>query len=106
MQWHANSPSLESKIQPKVWPLAVLNEALKAGPEGFNVGLNHLTTPLPPCLCVCCVCCTLQAMVVRGFLGPERHHLYLMQSNETSLLANVATLLLLGGLCALVGYVK
>lgn len=47
-----------------------------------------------------------QAMVVRGFLGPEQHHLYLMRSNETSMLANVLAVLLLGGLCALVSYLK
>jgi general transcription factor 3C polypeptide 2 len=45
-------------------------------------------------------------MVVRGFLGPEQHHLYLMRSNETTLLANVTALLLLAGLCVLVGYFK
>eukprot|EP00878_Enallax_costatus_P025753 GHUV01027580.1.p1 GENE.GHUV01027580.1~~GHUV01027580.1.p1 ORF type:complete len:269 (+),score=43.31 GHUV01027580.1:230-1036(+) len=47
-----------------------------------------------------------QAMVVRGFLGPEQHHLYLMRCNETSWLANVVALLLLGGLCAAVTYIK
>ncbi len=45
-------------------------------------------------------------MVVRGFLGPEQHRLYLMRSNETSLLANVLAIAMLGGLCALVSYLK
>jgi hypothetical protein len=45
-------------------------------------------------------------MVVRGFLGPEQHNLYLMRSNDTSLLANLMALALLGGLIALVGYLK
>jgi general transcription factor 3C polypeptide 2 len=45
-------------------------------------------------------------MVVRGFLGPEQHHMYLMRSNETTLLANVTALGLLAALCALVAYLK
>lgn len=55
---------------------------------------------------VCCCYCCLQAMVVRGFLGPEQHNLYLMRSNETSLLANVLAVGLLGGLIFLVSYLK
>lgn len=47
-----------------------------------------------------------QAMVVRGFLGPEQHHLYLMQSNETTLLGNMAAMMLLVLLCAAVAYIK
>jgi hypothetical protein len=45
-------------------------------------------------------------MVVRGFLGPEQHRLYLMRSNETSVLGNLLGVALLGGLCALVSYLK
>lgn len=47
-----------------------------------------------------------QAMVVRGFLGPEAHHLYLMRSNETSLAGNAAALALLAALCGAVAYLK
>ncbi|WIA32057.1 hypothetical protein OEZ86_002909 [Tetradesmus obliquus] len=47
-----------------------------------------------------------QAMVVRGFLGPQQHHLYLMRSNETTLLGNVGALALLVALCAAVAYVR
>eukprot|EP00882_Tetradesmus_deserticola_P018232 GHRQ01019581.1.p2 GENE.GHRQ01019581.1~~GHRQ01019581.1.p2 ORF type:complete len:133 (+),score=72.64 GHRQ01019581.1:309-707(+) len=47
-----------------------------------------------------------QAMVVRGFLGPQQHHLYLMRSNETTLLGNLGALLLLAALCAAVAYVR
>ncbi|GLI66576.1 hypothetical protein VaNZ11_010493 [Volvox africanus] len=36
-----------------------------------------------------------QAMVVRGFQGPEGHHLYLMKVNPTSLVANVCAILIL-----------
>lgn len=43
---------------------------------------------------------------MRGFLGPEQHNLYLMRSNETSLLANVLAVGLLGGLILLVSYLK
>jgi general transcription factor 3C polypeptide 2 len=54
----------------------------------------------PPCRALA------QAMVVRGFLGPEQHRLYLMRSNETSVLGNLLAVALLGGLCALVSYLK
>lgn len=37
-----------------------------------------------------------QAMSVRGFLGPERHELYCMRANRTSLGANAVALALLG----------
>jgi len=47
-----------------------------------------------------------QAMVVRGFLGPERHRLYLMRSNESTLLGNAAALLLLAGMLVAVAYIK
>ena len=47
-----------------------------------------------------------QAMVVRGFLGPQDHHLYMMRSNETTWWANLLAILLLGGLCAAVYYLK
>jgi general transcription factor 3C polypeptide 2 len=47
-----------------------------------------------------------QAMVVRGFLGPERQHLYMMQVNETSALANVLAVAALLGLCAGAYYLK
>jgi energy-coupling factor transport system permease protein len=43
-----------------------------------------------------------QAMVVRGFMGPERHRPYLMRANDTSMAANVAALGLLLVLCAAV----
>ncbi len=39
-----------------------------------------------------------QAMVVRGFQGPQHHHMYMMRSNDTTALANAAALLLLGAL--------
>lgn len=67
---------------------------------------SHLSLCGDCCLCVNCCCCCHQAMVVRGFLGPEQHNLYLMQSNETSLLGNVLALGLLGGLIFLVSYLK
>lgn len=38
-----------------------------------------------------------QAMVARGFQGPERHHIYMTQINRTGILANVIALLLLAG---------
>lgn len=49
-----------------------------------------------------------QAMVARGFRGPEGHRLYLTRSNETSLVANGLALALLVGLCVLsqTAYVK
>lgn len=47
-----------------------------------------------------------QAMVVRGFLGPQRHRLYLMRSNPTSAVANLVALALLGALLLGVAYVK
>ncbi len=43
-----------------------------------------------------------QAMVVRGFLGPEQHHLYMMRVNAASPVANVVALLVLAGLAAAV----
>lgn len=81
----------------------------------LSTGCLHLTPPPTMCRAVpCASCCPTplphqrawQAMVVRGFLGPEQHHLYLMRSNETSLLANTLALGALGGLIALVGYLK
>lgn len=37
-----------------------------------------------------------QAMVVRGFQGPEKQRLYLMTVNKTSAVANVCAVALLG----------
>ncbi|GBF90861.1 hypothetical protein Rsub_03715 [Raphidocelis subcapitata] len=47
-----------------------------------------------------------QAMVVRGFLGPEQHHLYMMRSNVSSPLANAAAVALLVGLAAAVAALR
>ncbi len=47
-----------------------------------------------------------QAMVVRGFLGPEDQQLYMMRVNETSVLANVLAVAALLGLCAGAYYLK
>jgi general transcription factor 3C polypeptide 2 len=47
-----------------------------------------------------------QAMVVRGFLGPERHHLYMMRVNNTSVLANIAALALLAAFAAAVAALR
>lgn len=47
-----------------------------------------------------------QAMVVRGFLGPERHHLYMMRVNDTSAVANGVALLALVGLAAAVAVLR
>ncbi|KAI8463111.1 MAG: cobalt transport protein [Monoraphidium minutum] len=47
-----------------------------------------------------------QAMVVRGFLGPEAHHLYMMRVNASSPLANAAALALLAGLAAAVASLR
>lgn len=46
-----------------------------------------------------------QAMVARGFRGPEEHRLYLMHSNRTHWLANIVALLVLAGLYATTKYV-
>jgi general transcription factor 3C polypeptide 2 len=43
-----------------------------------------------------------QAMVVRGFLGPQQHHLYMMRSNETTWWANMLAMAALLGLVLLV----
>lgn len=45
-----------------------------------------------------------EAMVVRGFLGPEKHRLYMMRANETSWFANLIAMAALGGLFAVVYY--
>lgn len=47
-----------------------------------------------------------QAMVVRGFLGPEQHHLYMMRVNESSVLANFLALAALVGLAAAVAALR
>jgi general transcription factor 3C polypeptide 2 len=47
-----------------------------------------------------------QAMMVRGFQGPEQQRLYMMHVNETSLLANLGALLALAGLAAAAAYLK
>ena len=47
-----------------------------------------------------------QAMVVRGFLGPEQQQLYMMRVNETSVLANALAVAALLGLCAGAYYLK
>jgi energy-coupling factor transport system permease protein len=47
-----------------------------------------------------------QAMVVRGFLGPEKHHLYMMRSNDTHWATNAAALALLAGLAAAVASLR
>lgn len=47
-----------------------------------------------------------QAMLVRGFQGPEDHRLYMMKVNQTSVLANVCALALLAGLGLLIYYYK
>ena len=47
-----------------------------------------------------------QAMVVRGFVGPEGHHLHMMRVNKTSWLANIAAVALLAGFCVLIYFFK
>lgn len=47
-----------------------------------------------------------QAMVVRGFAGPESHNLYMMKVNDVSVVANVVALLALGGLGAAAYFVR
>lgn len=47
-----------------------------------------------------------QAMVARGFQGPEAHRLYLMRCNDTSWAANLAALALLGAIFAAAAYIK
>jgi hypothetical protein len=44
--------------------------------------------------------------VVRGFLGPEQHHLYMMRVNASSPLANAAALAALAGLAAAVASLR
>ena len=63
---------------------------------------------------ICNAVCTLecrseniaQAMVVRGFQGPERQRLYMMNANKTSAVANVLALLALVGLSYAVAHFK
>eukprot|EP00798_Chlamydomonas_sp_ICE-L_P018302 gene18302-24762_t len=47
-----------------------------------------------------------QAMMVRGFQGPENHTLYLTKINKTTWLGNILALLLLGGYSAAIAYYK
>jgi general transcription factor 3C polypeptide 2 len=47
-----------------------------------------------------------QAMVVRGFQGPQAHNLYMMKVNRTTWLANSLALLLLGGFVVLIYFFK
>jgi len=47
-----------------------------------------------------------QAMVVRGFLGPDSHHLYLMKVNKTTLWANTLALGALLGFGLLIAHYK
>ena len=47
-----------------------------------------------------------QAMVVRGFVGPQQHRLYMTRANETSVVANVLALASLGALFAAVYYLR
>ncbi len=47
-----------------------------------------------------------QAMVVRGFMGPEQQQLYMMKVNETTVLANIMALAALVGLCLGAYYIK
>lgn len=47
-----------------------------------------------------------QAMVVRGFAGPEAHNLYMMRVNPSSVLANAVALAALAGLLAAAQFVR
>ncbi|KAG1663763.1 hypothetical protein FOA52_011814 [Chlamydomonas sp. UWO 241] len=47
-----------------------------------------------------------QAMVARGFVGPERHNFYMMKINRTSYLANVLALASLAAFIASAAYYK
>ncbi len=47
-----------------------------------------------------------QAMVVRGFQGPEQHNTYCMRVNPTSVLANVAAVALLAAFSVVIHYYK
>lgn len=47
-----------------------------------------------------------QAMVVRGFQGPEQHNTYCMRVNPTSVVANVAAVALLAAFSVVIHYYK
>ncbi len=82
--------------------------------------MREITCVLCVCVCVCvCVCafvyacaCTCrseniaQAMVVRGFQGPDNQRLYMLQANEKSVAANILALLALAGFFAAGQYIK
>ena len=44
--------------------------------------------------------------MVRGFQGPERHNMYMMQSNATAWWANLLAVAALAGLCYAVYYLR